>query len=175
MAAPATSVKQGLRKDIILLNVARSCLTLNIECTYDAHTEPRANEAMPAAVKITEPTRTARLRRPLLASVTRDAGVPGLALHVTTRRAFWALSYQPRGVNPATGKRWGGGVRHELGDAMLVTVAEARTAALAAKALVRAGRSPHHERLASTANTLAQRAILPRQSLKPSTHTPPRS
>jgi len=86
--------------------------------------------------KITEPLRSARLRRPLVPSVTKDADTPGLALHVTTRRAFWALSYQPKGVNPSTGKRWGGGVRHELGDAMLMTVAEARTAALAAKALV---------------------------------------
>jgi integrase len=37
------------------------------------------------------------------------------------------LSYQPKGVNPATGKRWGGGVRHELGDAMLMPVSEAPT------------------------------------------------
>jgi hypothetical protein len=101
------------------------------------------------------------LRRPLVPSVTKDADIPGLALHVTTRRAFWALSYQPKGVNPSTGKRWGGGVRHELGDAMLMPVSEARTTALAAKALVRAGRSPHHEAMASTANAVAERAILP--------------
>jgi integrase len=111
--------------------------------------------------KITEPLRSARLRRPLVPSVTKDADTPGLALHVTTRRAFWALSYQPKGVNPSTGKRWGGGVRHELGDAMLMTVAEARTAALAAKAFVRAGRSPHHEAMALMANAVAERAILP--------------
>ena len=111
--------------------------------------------------KITEPLRSARLRRPLVPSVTKDTDIPGLALHVTTRRAFWALTYQPKGVNPATGKRWGGGVRYELGDAMLMAVSEARTAALAAKALVRAGRSPHHERMASTASAVAQRAILP--------------
>ena len=116
---------------------------------------------MPTNVKITEPVRTARLRRPLVPSVTKDSDIPGLALHVTRKRSFWALSYQPKGVNPATGKRWGGGVRYELGDAMLMTVAEARTAALAAKTLIRAGRSPHHERLASTASAVAQRAILP--------------
>jgi integrase len=111
--------------------------------------------------KITEPVRTARLRRPLEPSITTDSDIPGFALHVTRTRGFWALSYQPKGVNPSTGKRWGGGVRHELGDAMLMTVAEARTAALAAKALVRAGRSPHHEAMASTANAVAERAILP--------------
>ena len=111
--------------------------------------------------KITEATRSALLRRPLKPSVTRDSEIPGLCLHVTTRRSFWALSYQPKGINPATGKRWGGGVRFELGDAMTTTVSAARTAALAAKSLVRQGRSPHHERLASTANAVAQRAILP--------------
>ena len=112
-------------------------------------------------VRITEPVRSARLRRPLVPSVTKDSEIRGLALHVTSTRSFWAFTYQPRGINPSTGKRWGGGVRHELGDAMLMTVAEARTAALAAKTLVRAGRSPHHERLASTASAVAQRAVLP--------------
>src|SRR6478752_6071992 len=99
----------------------------------------KTTEIKSAAMKITEPLRSARLRRPLVPSLTKDSDIPGLALHVTTRRAFWALSYQPKGVNPSTGKRWGGGVRHELGDAMLITISEARTAALAAKAAVRAG------------------------------------
>jgi hypothetical protein len=93
-------------------------------------------------IKITETRRTELLRRPLKPSVTRDLDVPGLVLIVTTRRSFWALVYQPRGVNPATGKRWGGGVRHELADAQLVGVAEARGLALAAKAIVRAGGDP---------------------------------
>ena len=112
-------------------------------------------------VRITEPVRSARLRRPLVPTVTKDSEIRGLALHVTSTRSFWAITYQPRGINPSTGKRWGGGVRHEFGDAMLMTVAEARTVALAAKALVRQGRSPHHERLASTASAVAQRAVLP--------------
>jgi integrase len=80
---------------------------------------------------------------------------------VTTRRGFWALAYQPRGVNPNTGKRWGGGVRHELADAQLVGVAEARGLALAAKAIVRAGGDPHRDRMASRASTEAVRAIAP--------------
>jgi integrase len=112
-------------------------------------------------IKITESVRSDRLRRPFKPSVTRDGDIPGLCLIVTTRRAFWALVYQPRGINPATGKRWGGGVRHELGDAMLVTVSEARAAALAAKSQVRQGRSPHHEAMASRANVEASRAIVP--------------
>ena len=116
---------------------------------------------MPTPVKITEPVRSARLRRPLVPSVTKDSEIRELALHVTSTRSFWALTYQPRGINPSTGKRWGGGVRHELGDAMLMTVEEARTDALEAKLVVRAGGSPHHERLASTASAVAQRAVLP--------------
>jgi integrase len=113
------------------------------------------------AIKITEPMRTALLRRPFTPSVTRDRDVPGLALHVTTRRSFWALSYQPRGINPATNKRWGGGVRHELADAQLVGVAEARGLALAAKAAVRAGGDPHREHMVSRASAQAARAIVP--------------
>jgi integrase len=111
--------------------------------------------------KITETVRAVLLRRPFKPSVTRDSEIPGLALHVTTRRSFWALSYQPKGLNPKTGKRWGGGVRHELGDAMLTTVSEARGLALAAKTLVRQGRSPHHEAMASSASAVAERGILP--------------
>jgi hypothetical protein len=112
-------------------------------------------------VKITETLRSALLRRPLAPSVTKDRDVPGLALHVTTKRSFWALSYQPRGTNPSTGKRWGGGVRHELGDAILMPVSEARTASLAAKAVVRAGGDPHRDHMASRAATEAARAIIP--------------
>jgi integrase len=112
--------------------------------------------------RITESVRSAALRRPLTPSVTRDADISGLCLIVTTRRAFWALVYQPRGVNPATGKRWGGGVRHELCDAMMMPVSEARAAALAVKAIVRQGRDPHREHMASRANVEASRAIVPR-------------
>ena len=112
-------------------------------------------------IKITETKRTELLRRPLKPSVTRDLDVPGLVLIVTTRRSFWALVYQPRGVNPATGKRWGGGVRHELADAQLVGVAEARGLALAAKAIVRAGGDPHRQAMTSRATAEASRTALP--------------
>jgi integrase len=112
-------------------------------------------------MKITETRRTELLRRPLKPSVTRDLDVPSLVLIVTTRRSFWALVYQPRGVNPATGKRWGGGVRHELADAQLVGVAEARGLALAAKAIVRAGGDPHRQAMTSRASAEASRTAMP--------------
>jgi hypothetical protein len=114
------------------------------------------------AIRINETIRSTALRRPFKPSVTRDRDVPGLTLIVTTRRGFWAFVYQPRGINPATGKRWGGGVRHELGDAMTMTVDEARTASMGAKALVRQGRSPHHEAMANRATAIEERAILPK-------------
>jgi hypothetical protein len=89
-------------------------------------------------IKITEAVRAEKLRRVdgrLVPSTTRDSEIAGFALHVTLGRSFWALHYQPRGVNPGTGKRWGGGVRYELGDGVAIPRAAARAAALAAKAL----------------------------------------
>lgn len=119
---------------------------------------------MRSRLKITENVRAARLRRvdgELVPSVTNDTEVLGFALHVVSKRAFWAVSYQPRGINPATGKRWGGGVRHELGDAYATPLSEARTAALAAKARVRAGEDPHREAMVSRASAEAARSAIP--------------
>ena len=116
------------------------------------------------AKKITEDVRARALRRTdgeLQPSVTRDTDIKGFALVVTTRRAFWCLFFQPRGINPATSKRWGGGVRHELGDAFATSIADARAAALKAKALVRQGGDPHRQTLASRASAVAERAVLP--------------
>jgi integrase len=116
---------------------------------------------MPApAIKITEAVRSVALRRPLKPVVIRDSEISGFALHVTTRRAFWALTYQPRGLSPS-GKRWGGGVRHEFCSAEMMSVSEARGTALALKSQVRAGRSPHHEAMAARANVEASRTIIP--------------
>jgi integrase len=115
--------------------------------------------------RITEATRATALRRPLAPSVIHDSDVPGLALHITSRRGFWAISYMPHGLNPRTGKRWGS-TRLELGDAMTMTVAEVRSAALAAKAAVRAGRDPHRERLAARTSAMAARA---RSAIQPQT------
>ena len=111
-------------------------------------------------VRITEAVRGARLKRPFVPSVTRNSEIAGLALHVTRKRGFWALTYQPRGLRP-NGKRWGGGTRHELCDAQMMPVSEARAAALALKAQVKAGRSPHHEQMASRLNVEASRSIIP--------------
>jgi integrase len=120
---------------------------------------------MPApAKKITEAVRASVLKRvggELVPSVTKDAQTKGFALVVTTRRAFWCQFFQPKGVNPATGRRWGGGVRLELGDGFAMSIADARTAALAAKARIRAGHDPHREAIASRASAVAERSVLP--------------
>jgi integrase len=115
---------------------------------------------MPTA-KITENVRTVALRRPLKPDTIKDTEISGLCLIVTSRRAFWAFVYQPRGTNPSTGRRWGGGVRHEICDAALMPVHEARATALALKSQVRQGRSPHHEAMASRASAEASRSIIP--------------
>jgi integrase len=113
--------------------------------------------------RITQTTVGAAIRRDadgaFKPAVVKDDQVNGLALHVTTRRAFWALTYQPHGINPSTGKRWGGGTRFELGDAFAMPLADARTAALVAKAKVRAGGDPLKERMRARAEAIALREL----------------
>jgi integrase len=114
--------------------------------------------------KITEAVRARALKRvdgKLVPSVTKDGDIKGFALVVTTQRAFWCLFFRPKGVNPATGKRWGGGVRHELGDAFLTSLADARAEALKAKGQVRKGHDPHRQAMFSVAAAVAERAVLP--------------
>ncbi len=111
-------------------------------------------------VKITEAVRQAALRLPLTRQPPiKDSEIDGFRLIVNTQRVLWRQLLQPRGRNPATGRRWTI-VPHELGDARTMTVAEARAAALAAKGAIRQGRDPHKERLASRASSVAQRSII---------------
>jgi integrase len=108
--------------------------------------------------KITESTRQAALKLPLVPAIIQDSE-DGFLLIVTTERAFWARFLQPRGLRP-DGRRWAV-VRHELGDARTMTVDAARTASLKAKTAIKEGRDPHRERLASLASSVAQRSIVP--------------
>jgi integrase len=115
--------------------------------------------------EINETLREKRLSRPFgrlfTPSVTWDSAVPGFCLIVTTRRGFWCLVYQPRGVNPRTGRRWGGGVRHEIADAHEMSVKAARAGAMTALGIVRNGGDPHREAMASRAFAEASRSIIP--------------
>jgi integrase len=144
---------------------------MHIKCTYEMGAEMAvperqntADEMLAPARKITEDLRARALRRvdgQLVPSVMKDTEIRGFALVVTTRRAFWCLFFQPKGVNLTTGKRWGGGVRHELGDAFATSIGDARSAALAAKARIRQGHDPHRQAMASKALAVAERAALP--------------
>ena len=111
-------------------------------------------------VKITEGVRDDRLSTPLAPSVTRDLLIPGFALIAKRRAAHWCLFFQPPGRRP-DGRRWGGGARVTLGDAFLTPVREARTAALAAKQIIREGRDPLKEQQAARAAAEGQRALAP--------------
>src|ERR1700722_1549365 len=97
-------------------------------------------------VKITEALRAKALRRPFVPAGYSDTDIKRFMLVVTTERAFWSQEYQLRGVNPRTGKRYGGGTRYEIGDASAMPLAEARAAALMVKARVREGHDPLGER-----------------------------
>jgi integrase len=112
-------------------------------------------------IKITEAVRARALRRPLEPAVYRDSEIPGFTLHVVRKRSFWALHYGLRGCNPRTGKRNSGGKRFELGDAVAMPLAAARTAALRVKSWVREGSDPLGERLAQRAAIAQQPTIVP--------------
>jgi integrase len=115
------------------------------------------------ATKITEATRQAALKLPLVPDTIKDSE-DGFLLIVTTQRAFWAQFLQPRGLRP-DGRRWPV-VRHELGDARTMTVYDARTASLKAKTAIKEGRDPHRERLDSAASSVARRSIVPKTAGK---------
>ena len=102
-----------------------------------------------------------RISGELVPAITKDTDIKGFALVVTTRRAFWCLFFQPKGVNPATGKRWGGGVRHEIGDAFVDVDRRRPRRRAGAKAQVQQGHDPHREAMASRASAVTERAVLP--------------
>ena len=106
--------------------------------------------------KITLATLKRAFGEPREPSVTFDTGLPGLALHVSLKRAFWSFTYSPHGTNPATGKRWGS-TRLELGEAAVTTLPEARRLALTAKAAVKAGRDPQREKADARRSSSAAR------------------
>ncbi len=112
-------------------------------------------------IKITEAVRARALRRPLVPAVYHDTDIKRFTLVVTTERAFWAQAYQLGGVNPRTGKRYGGGTRYEIGDAVDMPLAYARAAALKVKAAVGEGRDPHGERMAKRKELARERTIVP--------------
>jgi integrase len=99
------------------------------------------------------------LARPLRPSTTRDNDCPGLSLVVTTRRAFWALTYSARGKRP-DGSRWPS-VRLELGDAHAMTPQQARIEANSIKSQVAKGHDPYRRHRHERSDEIARRALIP--------------
>jgi integrase len=99
------------------------------------------------------------LARPLRPSLTKDEDCPGLSLVVTTRRAFWALTYSARGKRP-DGSRWPA-VRHELGDAHAMTPQQARVEANLIKSQVSKGHDPYRQHRHDRSEEIARRALIP--------------
>src|SRR5271166_6591150 len=106
---------------------------------------------------------TAALRRgsdgAFTAKILRDHVVGGLLLVVGRRKASWQLSYIPHGRR-ADGRRHGR-VQMAIGDAITMSLPQARTEARALKAAIAKGRDPHRERMSAKAAHTIERAKAP--------------
>jgi integrase len=91
-------------------------------------------------------------------STKRDTDIAGLRLKVGMRRARWVFSYRPHGR--AEHKRLASRDM-TLGDAMLVSLGEARRLALLAKAAVANGDDPHVETMRDRRAKAFGRAVKP--------------
>jgi integrase len=100
---------------------------------------------------------TAALRRG--PGVTRDSVIGGLMLVVGRRKAAWQLSYIPHGRR-ADGRRHGR-VQMAIGDAMLMSLPQARAEARSLKAAIAKGEDPHRRRRAAKAANALERANAP--------------
>jgi integrase len=100
---------------------------------------------------------TAALRRG--PGVTRDSVVGGLMLVLGRRKASWQLSYIPHGLR-ADGKRHGR-VQMAIGDAMLMSLPQARAEARSLKAVIAKGEDPHRRRRAAKVANALERANAP--------------
>jgi integrase len=100
---------------------------------------------------------TAALRRG--PGLTRDSLVGGLMLLVGRRKASWQLSYIPHGRR-ADGRRHGR-VQMAIGDAMTMSLPQARTEARVLKATIAKGADPHRERRSAKAANAIERATTP--------------
>lgn len=94
-------------------------------------------------VRITKDTiaRAWKQRPPEARSLFRDSLCRGLALVVNPTGMAWSYSYRPRGVDPATGARWGNRTI-KLGVPATMTAEEARNAAHRIKGEVAHGADP---------------------------------
>jgi integrase len=88
--------------------------------------------------------------------IVRDRERRGLALIVNATSMTWAYSYRPRGVDPATGKRWPNKTI-TIGNPASHTVDDARTEANRLKGQAAAGIDPAAEKRAKAAEAQRKR------------------
>ena len=100
-------------------------------------------------IKITKATIDAAWRRRGSGQrvIVRDKGCRGLALIVNATSMTWAYSYRPRGVDPATGKRWPNKTV-TIGNPASHSANDARTEANRLKGQAAAGTDPAAEKRA---------------------------
>lgn len=89
--------------------------------------------------------------------VIRDEACRGLALVVNPTGMSWRFDYRPRGIDPATKRRWSNS-SVQLGDAMTTSADAARRLATALKGHVAGGRDPAQERRRDVAQAQQRRA-----------------
>ena len=90
-------------------------------------------------------------------TIIRDSDTAGLALIVNPETMTWVYSYRPRGVDPATTRRWPNKTV-TLGNPESLSVEAARQAASAMKGQAAAGDDPHTVRKEKLAKAAADRA-----------------
>jgi integrase len=99
-----------------------------------------------------------RRRSPGTRAILLDLECRGLALVVNATSMAWSYSYKPRGLDPATGKRFAT-KSLTLGNPETHSPEAARAAAFDAKAEVGKGRDPAAERKARIAKAVAERSL----------------
>jgi integrase len=111
----------------------------------------------PTRIGIKDVTRAWKNRAPDARHVIRDSERPGLALITNAASQSWTYSYKPRGVNPATERRFNTNTVN-LGSPATLSPVEARAEAGRVRDAVAAGRDPAAERKAAIDTAAAQRA-----------------
>jgi integrase len=111
----------------------------------------------PIKIGIKDIERAWRARAKDARHVVTDSERPGLALITNTTSQTWSYSYKPRGVDPATGKRFNT-KSVMLGSPATLSPAEARPAANRVRDAVATGGDPAKDRKAAIVETALARA-----------------
>jgi integrase len=127
-----------------------SCSTGQPRTEQDANRTARMKVNSEGPLRITRATIEAawRRRKPRHRLIIRDSECRGLALIVNATSMTWSYAYRPRGIAPATGRRWPNRTV-TLGNPETHSPDEARIAANHLKGQAAAGADPAAERKAA--------------------------